>query len=174
MSTSLYAIENRNDSKTRTGGAGEVATQLCADTIQATVRVKADARRLFQALVSPEYVEAWLTIPDSSGPWVVSPVISETLTAWECSPLNGAPLRIQAGFTVARRRRLSVCWKLDRDSKRLENRIAMRLIGDFSHTTLSICHVGFNSADELDWHHKLWQASLHRLAKLYRSGAQSN
>ncbi len=174
MAISLHAIETLGERESPLESSEDVSTQLCADTIQATVRVKADARRLFQALIAPEYVETWLTIPDSSGPCVVAPVASKALTAWECFTLNGEPLRIQTEFLVARRRRLSICWRLQRNARCLENRIAMRLIGDFSHTMLSICHVGFNQPDELHWHHQLWQASLSRLANLYRNKALSN
>jgi uncharacterized protein YndB with AHSA1/START domain len=144
-----------------------VSLEHSESTIRASVRIKADTRRLFQALVSPEYVETWLILPDQSGSWDVSASAANPESAWECCAAEGRPLRIQAAFTVARRSRLSICWKLERGLQRYESMITLRLIGDFDYSTLSLCHVGFTSDDELAWHWRLWEGSLGRLAKLY-------
>lgn len=138
--------------------------------INASVRVKADTRRLFQALVSPEYVETWLALPEVCGPCIVSSVGEVPQAAWDCYSLDGRELRIRAEFTAAWHRRISVNWKLERNLESFESRVAMRLIGDFDFTTLSLCHAGFPSAEDVDWHERLWTHSLDRLANLYSSG----
>lgn len=174
MVTTLNAIEMQPEYESLAECVDQVVTQVCADTIQARVRIKTDARRLFQALVSPEYVETWLAIPGANSPSVVSFVTSYAPIAWECSLLDDASLRIQANFEVARRRRLSIFWKIENGPHRLENRISARLIGEFNHTTLSIFHAGFKSSDDRDWHQELWHGSLRRLANLYRHNSSSN
>ncbi|MDE3200176.1 MAG: SRPBCC domain-containing protein [Acidobacteriota bacterium] len=172
MATLTFPTEARFLRDNSIESAGGVTMQLGADTIRATVRVRADTRRVYQALVSPEYVETWLAIPDAEGPLIVTQAVPsqlDTLPAWECSVQNDAPLRIHAGFTVARRRRLFIRWKLDRGASQLESRISIRLIGDFEHTTLALCHAGIDANGELGWHHQMWRQSLCRLAKLYQN-----
>lgn len=145
----------------------EFSLQEPPSTVRASVRVRAETRRLFQALTSPEYLEAWLSIPSAGASW--------TLTANQGCPgflvescdLDSERLRILAAYTTLRRRRLSIHWKMERNRQTSESVVAMRLHGDFEYSVLSLHHVGLRSHEEVAWHQQLWAASLQRLARLF-------
>lgn len=151
----------------RQTNSGEVCLQDSPYTIRASVRIRAETRRLFQALTSPEYLEAWLYIPDAGSSWSLAANQSLTGFLIESNDLNPDKLRIFAAYTCFRRRRLSLHWKMERNRQVRESIVAMRLHGDFEYSVLSLCHAGLRFFDDVVWHRKLWAASLQRLAKLF-------
>lgn len=134
-------------------------------TICASVRVRADTRRLFQALVVPEYLEAWLWIPDAGASWSVFPM--DPAQGFVLEGANPKAFRILAGYTTWRRRRLSICWRLERNRLLKVSSVALRLVGDFECSVLSLCHTGLGSSEEFAWHRRLWTESLDRLTRLF-------
>ncbi|HLY40221.1 MAG TPA: SRPBCC domain-containing protein [Terracidiphilus sp.] len=151
----------------RRTNSGEVLLQDSPYTICASIRVRAETRRLFQALTSPEYLEAWMCIPDAATRWPL--VATHGLSGFliESFDLDSDWIRILAAYTAFRRRRLSIHWSTERKHQIRESAVAMRLHGDFEYSVLSLCHAGFGSFDEVAWHRQLWAASLGRLAKLF-------
>src|SRR5215475_7467916 len=72
-----------------------------------SVRVRAETRRLFQALVVPEYLETWLRIPEEAA-CSIAPM--EEPNGFILQSSNPKAVRIEAGYSAWRRRRLSICW----------------------------------------------------------------
>ena len=135
-------------------------------TICMSARVHAEARRLFQALVVPEYLEMWLRIPDESAACRLIPM--EPAHGFVLESAGASPVRIFVSYTPWRRRRLSISWRVERNRLVRESMVTLRLIGDFEFTVLSICHTGLMSAEELMWHRRLWTESLERLKGLFQ------
>jgi uncharacterized protein YndB with AHSA1/START domain len=130
-----------------------------------SVRVRAETRRLFQALVVPEYLETWLRIPEEDA-CSIAPM--EEPKGFILQSSNPKAVRIEAGYSAWRRRRLSICWRLEKNRLVRESNVAMRLIGDFECSVLSLCHTGLGSFEEFAWHRRLWTESLERLTKLFQ------
>lgn len=150
---------------------GEVCLEESPYIICASVRVRAETRRVFQALIVPEFVEAWLRIPDSGALWSVSSMQPCQGFVVECRGETAKTFRIAAAYTALRRRRLLICWKMERNRQLRESSVAMRLVGDFECSILSVCHTGLREFDDFVWHRRLWIESLERLAGLF--GAQN-
>lgn len=136
-------------------------------TISASVRVRAEARRLFQALTVPEYLEAWLRVPEVRGSSVVTPLHQPAGFALDWCNADETRSRILAVYKTCRRRRLMICWRLERNQLYRESSVTMRLTGDFGCSVVSLFHSGFRTFDDFDWHRKFWNASLERLSKLF-------
>ena len=160
---STQAMELKSDSLKAPRRENLAADPPCA--FCASVRVRAETRRLFEALVIPEYVETWLRIPDADASWSIMPMQCPRGFVLECA--SSKTFRIFATYTTWRRRRLSICWRLERNRLINESSVTVRLIGDFEWSVLSLCHTGLNSLDEYAWHRRLWTESLERLTRLF-------
>ena len=136
------------------------------DNICMAIRVRAEARRLFQALVVPEYLETWLRIPGAGSSCSLTAMEPARGFVLEC--VSPKPFRLFASYTLWRRRRLAIQWKLERNRVIKESFVALRLTGDFEFTVLSLSHTGLGSAEDLAWHHRLWAESLNRLRGLFQ------
>jgi hypothetical protein len=145
---------------------GEVHVAGPPDKICMSIRVRAEARRLFQALVVPEYLETWLRIPGAGSSCSLVAMEPARGFVLECG--SQKPVRLFASYTLWRRRRVGICWRLERNQAVKESFVALRLTGDFEFTVLSLCHTGLGSAEELAWHHRLWAESLNRLRGLFQ------
>lgn len=163
---SSHTIELKHNLRSTPVGQARVEGPPYA--VCASLRVKAETRRLFQAFVTPEYLEAWLCVPNRGPSWSVTPIESPPGFVLESSDQNEKAVRVLAGFNAWRRRRLSIRWKFERNRQFNESRVTVRLIGDFECSILSLCHTGLSSPDDFGFHRQLWSESLDRLATLFR------
>jgi uncharacterized protein YndB with AHSA1/START domain len=137
--------------------------------ISMSVDVDADARRLFQALTMPEYIEAWIKIPDNSND-------SMTFAAPEA---NGYRLDHYAGgrkavsinssFLFCHQRKMRMSWRKTHEQFRADSVVDFRLRGNFGSSVLELRHLALPTADEHRWHQRLWLGSLAKLTSLLRS-----
>ena len=134
-------------------------------TICLSARVHAETRRLFQALAVPEYLETWLRIPGEGASWRLIPMEPAQGFVLDC--VTPKPVRIFASYTTWRRRRLSISWRLERNRLIDESNVALRLVGDFEWSVLSLCHTGLGSIEDVVWHRRLWTESLDQLKRLF-------
>lgn len=163
MATQALALKYRR-SQTQ---VGEVGFEDPPYTISACVRVRADTRRLFQAVVVPEYLDAWLRVPEDEASWAVTPLQQTAGFVLDWCDARATQSRILAVYKTCRRRKLTICWKLEKDHLLKESSVIMRLSGDFGCSVLSLFHSGFGTFDDFAWHRQFWNASLERLAKLF-------
>jgi uncharacterized protein YndB with AHSA1/START domain len=134
--------------------------------IRMDLSIRADARRLFQVLTVPEYLEAWLCLPGHDG---CSPAATrihdDYLLEHSCG--DAPAVLITGTYLVCRRRYVMFSWRVDGDLCVPESSVEIRLQGDFERTTLSLEHSGFVSSEAWLWHKALWNASMTRLMRLY-------
>lgn len=163
MSIQALALKYR-EAQMRSGAVGFKDPPY---TIDACVRVHAETRRIFQAIVVPEYLEAWLRIPEAGTSWEIAPLWQTTGFALKWCSAKAAQTRILAAYKIRRKRNLTICWTLEKDELPRDSTVIIRINGDFGWSVLSLFHVGFRTFDEFAWHRQLWGTSLERLANLF-------
>ena len=133
------------------------------------VSLKADVRRLLQALTVPEYVEAWIAIPGEMPG--CSTVVTGNHEGYAIEHYcSGRPSVLISGcYCPSRRRRVAFSWSVEGDLSVRETEVEIRLRGDFERTALQLRHAGFASRSDCEWHTALWSGSMDRLAALYET-----
>jgi hypothetical protein len=138
-------------------------------TIDLAIGVDADARRIFNALTVPEYLEAWIDMPDQAeGSRVVA---SMEPNGYRLDHYSGdhATVHITGSYLFCHQRKLRLFWrKISRQSS-TESLVDFRLRGNFGSSILELRHSALDSAEDFHWHRRLWQGSLEKLALLFRS-----
>lgn len=133
-----------------------------------SINVNADTHRICQALTVPEYLEAWIRIPDQ-------PAGSQTL-AYEHA--NGYRLdhsaagcivaSIHGSYLFRHRRKMRLFWRTTRGLTCAESLVDFRLRGNFGSSILELRQTVLTPWEDCLWHRKLWQGSLQTLASLLR------
>ena len=143
-----------------------------------TITVNAEARRIFQALTLPEYLETWITFPDQSAESCIA--ASQLTEGYRLDQRSGnhVTLSITGSFLFCHHRKMRLCWRkipgLNQTQPAHANTVAntlvdFRLRGNFGSSVLELRHNEFGSLDEFFWHYRLWRNSLPKLASLLRS-----
>jgi hypothetical protein len=138
-------------------------------TIAISISVNADTRRIFQALTVPEYLEAWIDMPDRT---TDSSIIASQdsngyrLEHYLAEHMN---VRIIGSFLYCHYRKMRLHWQRHFQRTRAESLVDFRLRGNFGSSILELRHTALGSLDEFLWHQRLWQGSLSKLTSLLRS-----
>jgi uncharacterized protein YndB with AHSA1/START domain len=151
----------------RQPGAGEVTFQDPPYIISASVRIRTDIRRLFQAVVVPEYLDAWLRVPEHEVSSAVTPLQQSVGFALKWRSARATQSQILATYRTCRRRKLIISWKIEKNSLLKESSVILRLSGDFGCSVLSLFHSGLGTFDDFAWHRQFWHLSLERLVNLF-------
>jgi hypothetical protein len=132
-------------------------------TMSASLR--ADTRRLFQALTVPEYMEAWIYPPGfhPSCHSVVARVDDRYTIEHFCE--GRRTLSISGSYLVCQRRKL--IFTCQREGSSPQSYVDIRLCGDFESSTLQLRQHGLHSAEDYEWHRAWWAASLAKLGGLF-------
>lgn len=137
--------------------------------IAMSVNVDADARRIFQALTLPEYLEAWIQMPEHTecSQLVASPDPDGYTLHHYCAGRRA--LSIKSSYLFCHQRKLRLSWRKICYPFQADSVVDFRLRGNFASSILELRHTALGSADELIWHQNLWQRSLGKLASLLRA-----
>jgi hypothetical protein len=140
-----------------------------------TIGVDADARRISQALTEPEYLEAWITMPDQ----LTMPGEGGESSIVATKKANGYILdQYRAGRVIAsfvgsflfcHQRKMRLTWRNAACPEGPESLVDFRIRGNFGGSILELRHMSLQSAGDFLWHQQLWSASLPRLASILRS-----
>jgi uncharacterized protein YndB with AHSA1/START domain len=150
-------------------GTGEqLLTPACpiARDIFASVRIQAETRRVLYALATPEYMEAWLQLPEAE--------------RVECYPerrsfdrfridLHSAGQRQQSIYgscLLCKPNRVTYLWERENAGSRLRSVVEIHLLSSPSHCTLKLKHSGLSNENEKIWHSAMWGRSLVKLRRL--------
>jgi uncharacterized protein YndB with AHSA1/START domain len=127
--------------------------------------VNADRHRVFQALTVPEYIEAWFSPPGAiHGSTEVFAGTDSFLARYSC--VESGRSSILCSYKVCRRGKLLFTWEHNALSEAAPSMVKIRMLGDFSRTTVHVTHVGLTLSDQ-QWHKSLWESSLAKLARLF-------
>ena len=140
---------------------------LPGQKIAMSLDFKVDAKRMFNALVGPEYREIWLCLPGQDESFsTVASQISDYYRLEFCR--RGHPELVIAGlYHTCRRRKLQFTWQKFATSGNTQSFVDIRLEGHFGNTVLHLNHFGLLSSKECLWHKNMWQASLQKLRHLF-------
>lgn len=137
-----------------------------AADIELAVIVRADRKRVSQALILPEYVEAWLAFPEPQVHGTVS--MYRSGTAYCISRTGGgADIRICGSYRAMRRGKVVLSWQNEHTGTPATSIVSFSLYGEFDRTKLVLFHSGFASERDYLWHLELWAKSLARLKALF-------
>ena len=134
--------------------------------IFASVQIEAEVRRVLYALATPEYMEAWLQLPE--------------VERVECYPERRSFDRFRIDLLSAGKRQQSIygscllckpnrvtyLWERDNAGSRFRSVVEIHLLGAPSHCTLKLKHSGLSSENEKIWHSAMWNQSLIKLCRL--------
>ena len=137
--------------------------------IARSITVDADARRISQALTEPEYLEAWISMPDQlEGSSIIASKRANGygLDHWRAGRVVTS---IIGSFLSCHQRKIRLSWRNLRGPNSAESLVDFRIRGNFGSSVLELRQTAFISADDYLWHQTLWQRSLGRLALILRS-----
>jgi hypothetical protein len=149
--------------------------------IALSVTVDADARRISQALTEPEYLEAWIVMPDQSPDQAPDHLPDHAKDSWIVASRNANGYRLdhcRAGrvissvmgtFLFCHQRKMRLLWRNFGPSELAESLVDFRIRGKFASSVLELRHTALRSSDEFHWHQELWRASFARLASVLRT-----
>jgi uncharacterized protein YndB with AHSA1/START domain len=143
--------------------------ELSTAFLSREVSIQADARRLFNALTAPEYIETWLSLPGERPGCSTVAARNDQDYVLEHSCDGNPSILISGRYLVCRRRNLIFSWRVDGDLNVPDTKVDIRLHGEFERTKLLLRHSGFVSRHDFAWHRTLWNVSLGRLAALFGS-----
>lgn len=138
-------------------------------TIALSVAVDADARRISQALTEPEYLEAWICMPDHAGDSQI--VASKREDGFRLDQIRaGCSIASFVGsFLFCHQRKMRLSWRDVADPGMAESLVDFRIRGNFASSILELRHTALPSAREFFWYQRVWGASLTRLATIMRA-----
>jgi hypothetical protein len=138
-------------------------------TIALSITVDADARRISQALTEPEYLEAWIVMPDQSeGSWIVASKKANGYRLDHCCA--GCVISsVMGSFLFCHQRKMRLLWQSFGRTDPAESLVDFRIRGKFASSVLELRHTAIRSSNEFHWHQELWRGSLARLASVLRS-----
>lgn len=124
--------------------------------------------RLFYALTIPEYIETWLTSPDSDEVRCTGNPASGEALSIELRYNRRTAASIFADYKSISAQDLSICWYVHSRSHThvSQLRISIRIVR--ADALLRIRHSGFTNPGDWHWHQELWGMSLAKMQMLIR------
>jgi uncharacterized protein YndB with AHSA1/START domain len=144
--------------------------------IQVTTQINAELRRILYALATPEYLEAWLQLPEADRVECHAERRSFDRFQVESHSRNGKRDRLYGRCRLAKPNRVTYLLEraggIERQSSVAEIRL---LVADASQCTLELKHSFPANSEDFAWYSEMWQRSLPKLRALVEgSGATTN
>lgn len=135
-------------------------------TISMKVKVNADTRRIFNALIEPEYRELWVRLPgqDRAGHIVASQ--SRNLFRLDFFQSGNLALSVLGSYRSCRRHKILFDW-WNTSSDSTSSHVEIHLDGCFDCSVLSLTHRGILGKTEYLWQKAMWEESLTNLQELF-------
>jgi uncharacterized protein YndB with AHSA1/START domain len=137
--------------------------------INLSIEVNADARRIFQALTVPEYIEAWIVLPNLTSDSKIQ--ATEDADGYRLDHVTAGrkTVSIKSSYLFRHQRKLRMLWEKTRQTDCDASLVDFRLRGNFGSSVLELRHSEIRSLEEYDWHLGLWHNSLGKLASLLQT-----
>jgi len=169
----LYPEPEPQSSSFTRNAPPRITTERASDwrnrSIALSIGVDADARRISQALTEPEYLEAWISLPDHADDSRI--IASKRADGYRLDQVcDGRSITsLVASFLFCHQRKMRLSWRKLAAQEMSESLVDFRIRGNFASSILEFRQTAFISADEYLWHQRLWQRSLGSLALILRS-----
>lgn len=138
-------------------------------TIDLSIDVDADGRRIFHALTVPEYLEAWICVPGQAAGSSTIATQEENGFRLEHFSADRLAFKVVGSYLYCHQRKIRLFWRKMRHHAWAESLVDFRLRGNFGSSILELRHTALASADEYFWHRTFWLGSLAKLASLLQS-----
>ena len=147
-------------------GLASVALESASLLVSASLRIAADTQRVLYALAIPEYMEAWLQLPEMER-IECHPCRRSfdrfRITTFSCGGRKGW---IDVSCILSKPDKITYIWDVDCGKTRSKSLVNIRLRGDRSRCTLKLQHRGFCDHPEVEWYSRIWDLSLGNLREL--------
>ena len=130
-----------------------------------SIRIKADPRRVMNALTLAEYMEAWLATPRPTEIRRCSGSALDTIHLELQAPLSRG-MQIRLRDIEATDNHLTCSWIKSAYGLNMHSALDIRIEASPTSCALTLNHYGFTSMRECDWHASLWRQSLANLRQL--------
>ena len=134
--------------------------------IFASVRIEAEVRRVLYALATPEYMEAWVQLPEVER--IECHPEQRSFDRFRIDLLSaGQPQpSIYGSCLLCKPNRVTYLWERDNAGSRFRSVVEIHLLGAPNHCTLKLKHSGLSTESERSWHCAMWNQSLIKLCRL--------
>lgn len=140
-----------------------------SSTIFKSVRVNADAHRISRALTVPEYLEAWISIPDAAPGSVTLASSEDNGYRLDHFSAHRSAITITGSYVFCHLRKMRLFWRKTAQNSCGNSVVDFRIRGNFGSSVVELRHIALASADERVWHEAFWGRSLQKLALLFGS-----
>jgi hypothetical protein len=134
--------------------------------ISMKVRVNANTRRIFNALIEPEYRELWIRLPGQDQSGRIVALQSKDLFRIDYFQSQTLSLTILGSYCRCRQRKITFNW-WKASSNAASSFVEIRLDGCFDGSILSLSHCGIVEKKEYLWHKEMWEESLAKLQEMF-------
>jgi len=134
--------------------------------VSESVHIQAEVRRVLYALATPEYMEAWLQLPDVDRVECYTERRSFDRFRIDLLSFGERQQSIYGSCFLSKPNRITYLWELDRTGGRARSKVEIHLLGGPDRCILKLRHSGFSSQDEREWHSTMWRRSLVKLCRL--------
>jgi hypothetical protein len=147
-------------------GRAILASGRIALNILASVKIEAEVRRVLYALATPEYMEAWLQLPEVDR--VECHTERRSFDRFRIDLLSCGERRqsIYGSCQLAKPNKVTYLWERDYAGTRVRSMIQIRLLGGPTNCTLRLKHSGLSNPEEIEWYSAMWRGSLVKLCTL--------
>jgi len=139
-------------------------------SIVLSVPVQADARRISQALTMPEYLEAWMSMPNQQKESAVVAASHDNGYRVDHFLSGRVVASLTGSFLFCHQRKMRLLWRTVRSADSSESVVDFRVRGNFASSVLELRHTAFASVHDFLWHKQLWYVSLDKLTALLCTG----
>jgi uncharacterized protein YndB with AHSA1/START domain len=147
-------------------GGAMMASRRIALNILASVQIEADIRRVLYALATPEYMEAWLQLPEVDRVECHSVHRSFDRFRIDLHSSDERQQSIYGSCQLAKPNRVTYLWERDYAGVRARSMVQIRLLGGPSICTLKLQHSGLSNPEEIELYSATWRSSLMKLCTL--------
>ena len=131
-------------------------------------RIEAESSRVLYALSLPEYIEAWLLIPDAEELRLVFELVAPESFHINLYRAEALQASIRGFCCVVSASQIRYNWKTTSSAGTAETLVDMQLLCAPRGCVLDLKHSGFSDAVESAWHWEMWHQSLEKLCKLMK------
>jgi uncharacterized protein YndB with AHSA1/START domain len=139
--------------------------ELCHE-IFASIQIEAELPRVLHALAVPEFMEAWMQLPDSDR--IECYADGNTFDRFRIDMIRQGMLKgyISGSCLLSKPNRVTYLWEMSHLNRSSRSMAEIRLWYQAGRCMLKLRHSGLATPDEREWHSRMWQSSLSRLCGL--------
>jgi hypothetical protein len=149
----------------RTSALGGGNTVL--DVVE-SAQLEAGWLRVFYALTLPEYIEAWLRLPEAARIECLPESNSLCGDRIERFLANSLQQKICASRLLTKSHKITYLWEQTHAKHNAKSVVEFRLRGGSHRSVIKLRHQGFLDHRERDRHARIWQCSLEGLRRLMK------